>query len=917
MLLDRLTERAALGQLLEAARDGRSAVLVVRGEAGVGKTALLEDALAAAAGMRVARVAGVESEMELAYAALQQLCAPMLEGLERLPDPQRDALGVVFGLRAGEAPDRFLVGLAALSLLAEAAQKQPLVCVIDDAQWLDQASAQALGVVARRLLADPVALVVAAREPGGEFAGLPELAVGGLGESDARELLASVITRPVDEQVRERFLAEAGGNPLALLELPQGLTQAEAAVGFGIPAVPGLPGRLEDSFRRRLRRLPQTTRRLLLVAAAEPTGDPVLVWRAAGLLELGMDAAGPAEAEGLLTIGARVTFRHPLVRSAAYRAASPEERRAVHRALAGAIDPQADPDRRAWHHAQAAAGPDEDVASELERSANRAQARGGYAAAAAFLERSAALTPGPARRAERALAAAQAKYQAGAFDAALGLLAAAEAGPLDEPQRARADLLRGQITFASTQGSDAPALLLKAARRFEPLDPRLARQTYLEALTAALFVGSLATPANLLEVAQAARTAPPPPPPPRPADLLVDGMAVLVTEGYPAGAPALKRALNAYSSGAVFPEEGMWQACHSAGLLWDYDSWQALADRQIEIARDAGAVTALPPAFTMRAMPHLFAGEFTAATSMVAQVESVSQATGISIARYAALALAVFRGREAEAAELITTVTTDVRSRGEGAWLPFVRWATAVLCNSLGRYEKALAAAQQVSQDSLAGLRLEANWALVELIEAAARSGMPERAGEALQRLSQTTRASGTDWARGIDARSRALVSEGKNAEAWFREAIDYLGRIPLRVELGRAHLLYGEWLRRERRIRDARDQLRGAHRLFTGLGLEAFAERARIELRAAGAHALKRAAGRPDVLTAQEALIARLASGGASNPQIAAQLFISPATVAYHLGKVFTKLGISSRSQLASTLPTQPDPAQPAIPHG
>jgi DNA-binding CsgD family transcriptional regulator len=917
MLLDRLTERAALGQPLEAARGGRGAVLVVRGEAGVGKTALLEDAVAAAAGMRIARIAGVESEMELAYAALQQLCAPMLEGLERLPDPQREALGVAFGLRAGEGPDRFLVGLAVLSLLADAAQKQPLLCVIDDAQWLDRASAQALGVVARRLLAEPVALVVAAREPGGEFRGLPELAVGGLDESDARELLASVIVWPLDEQVRERFLAETGGNPLALLELPQGLTQAEAAVGFGVPAAPGLPGRLEDSFRRRLRGLPQTTRRLLLVAAAEPTGDPVLVWRAAGQLGIGMEAAAPAQASGLLTIGERVIFRHPLVRSAAYRAASPEDRRAAHRALAGATDPQADPDRRAWHRAQAAAGPAEDVAAELERSANRAQARGGYAAAAAFLERSAALTPGPAGRAERALAAAQAKYQAGAFDAALGLLAAAEAGPLDEPQRARSDLLRGQIAFASTRGSDAPALLLKAARRFEPFDPRLARETYLEALTAALFVGSLANAANLLEVAQAARAAPPPAPPPRPADLLLDGMAVLVTEGYPAAAPALMRALTAYRSGDVFPEEGLWQACHSAGLLWDYNSWQALSDRQIEIARDTGAVTALPPAFTMRAMPHLFAGEFTAATSLAAQVESVSQATGISVARYAALALAAFRGREAEAAELMATVATDARSRGEGAWLPFVRWATAVLCNSLGQYEKALAAAQHVSQDSLAGLRLEANWALVELIEAAARSGMPGRAADALQRLSQTTRASGTDWARGIEARSRALVSDAKNAEAWYREAIDHLGRTPLRVDLGRAQLLYGEWLRRQRRIREARDQLRGAHKLFTGFGMEAFAERARIELRATGAHALKRTAGRPDVLTAQEALIARLASGGASNAQIAAQLFISPATVAYHLGKVFAKLGISSRSQLARVLPAQPDPAQPAIPHG
>jgi DNA-binding CsgD family transcriptional regulator len=533
------------------------------------------------------------------------------------------------------------------------------------------------------------------------------------------------------------------------------------------------------------------------------------------------------------------------------------------------------------------------------------------------LERSAALTPGPTRRAERALAAAQAKYQAGAFDAALGLLAAAEAGPLDELQRAQADLLRGQITFASTRGSDAPALLLKAARRFELLDPRLARETYLEALTAALFVGSLATAANLLEVAEAARAAPPPPAPARPLDLLVDGMAVLVTEGYPASAPVLKRALSAFRAGDVYPGEGLWQACHSAGLLWDYHSWQALSDRQIEIARDAGALTALPPAFTMRAMPHLFAGEFTAAASLVARVQSVSQATGISIARYAALALAVFRGREAEVAELTATVTRDAQRRGEGAWLPFVQWATAVLYNSLGHYEKALAAAQQVSQDSLAGLRLEANWALVELIEAAARSGMPERAAGPLQRLAATTRASGTDWALGIEARSRALVSDGDDAEACYREAIDYLGRTPLHVELGRAQLLYGEWLRRQRRIREAREQLRRAHQLFTGFGMQAFAERARAELRAAGAHVLKRTGEIPDVLTAQEGLIARLAAGGASNAQIAGQLYLSPATVAYHLSKVFAKLGISSRSQLASALPAQPDTAQAAIPHG
>src|SRR6266851_1540960 len=558
MLLDRLSERAALGQLLEAARGGRSGALVVHGEAGVGKTALLEDAIASAAGMRMAWVAGIESEMELAYAALQQLCAPMFDGLDRLPDPQREALGVVFGLRAGEAPDRFLVGLAGLSLLADAAGKQPLLCVIDDAQWLDRASAQAMGFVARRLFAEQVALVVATREPGGEFRGLPELAVGGLGDGDARELLASVIRRPLDERVRERFIAEAGGNPLALLELPQGLTPAEPAGAFGVTAAPGLLRRLEDSFGQRLGGLPETTQRLLLVAAAEPTGDPVLVWRAAGRLGIGMEAAAPAEAEGLLTIGARVTFRHPLVRSAAYRAASPGERRAAHRALADTTDPRADPDRRAWHRAQAAAGPDEEVAAELERSAGRAQARGGIAAVAPFLDRAAWLTPEPHRRARRALEAAQAKHLAGAHSAALALLAAAEAGPLDELQRARAGRLRAEIAY-TRRDSDAPWLLLRAAERLEPLDLRLARDTYLDALWAAHITGRLARDGVVREAAEAALRAPRPAPPPTVSDLLLDGLATGIVRGYPAGVPMLKQAVAEFRhQGASRAEELRW-----------------------------------------------------------------------------------------------------------------------------------------------------------------------------------------------------------------------------------------------------------------------------------------------------------------------------------------------------------------------
>src|SRR5580700_9720464 len=900
MLLDRLPERAALSQLLDAARAGRSGVLVVRGEPGIGKTALLDWAIGSAAGLQVARVAGVESEMELAFAALQQLCAPMLDNLAGLPDPQRAALGVAFGLETGAVPDRFLVGLAALSLLSEAAERQPLLCVVDDAQWLDRASAQALAFVARRLLAEPAALVFAAREPGEELRGLPELAVTGLREGDARELLSSVIRGPLDERVRDRIVAETRGNPLALLELPRGVPGVP-----GLSELPGLPGRIEESFRRRLEVLPAATQRLMLVAAAEPAGEAALVWRAAQRLGIGAEAAWPAADAGLLVIGERVTFRHPLVRSAVYRAAPAPDRRAAHQALAGATDPRADPDRRAWHRAQATPGPDEDVAAELERSAGRAQARGGLAAAAAFLECAATLTVDPARRAERALAAAEATYQAGAFDATLALLGTAEAGPPDQLRRARADLLRGQIAFSSSRGSDAPPLLLKAARQFEPLDPRLARETYLDALAAATFAGRLALGGGMREVAEAARMAPPLPGPARGSDLLLDGMSLVICEGYAAGAPVLRRAVSAFRGTDVSREEGLrwlWLACRAALIVWDYDSFEVLSDRQVTLARDAGALITLPIAFNMRSTAYLYAGEFTPAASMAAQAESVTEATGSSIAPYGAVALAAYRGQETQAAHVLQTATDDAERRGEGRALSFIGWADAVLCNSLGRYEEALAAAQRASEDSPAVQF--ADWALVELVEAAVRSAVPERAAGAVRRLSGIARAVGTDWVLGAEARSRALVSDGAAAETLYREAIDRFGRTRLRVDLGRARLLYGEWLRRQRRRRDARDQLARAYQIFDSIGAAAFAERARIELRASGGQARERAVETRDPLTAQEALIARLAGDGASNPQIAAQLFISPATVAYHLRKVFTKLGVSSRSQLGPALP-------------
>ncbi|HEY2600298.1 MAG TPA: LuxR C-terminal-related transcriptional regulator [Thermoleophilaceae bacterium] len=899
---DRRSEREALNRRLAAVRGGESRVVVVSGEPGVGKTALLESVIASAPAFRVLRAAGVESEMELAFAALQQLCAPMLDRLGQLPAPQQDALGVAFGLRAGNAPDRFLVGLAVLSLLAEVAEDQPLLCVVDDAQWLDRASAQALVFVARRLLAESVALVLVTREAGDELEGLPKLALEGLRDGDARALLGSVLRVPLDERVRERLVAETRGNPLALLELPRGLTPAELAGGFGLPGSPGLSGRIEDSFRRRLAGLPAETQRLLLVAAADPVGDPVLVWQAADRLAIGVQAA--AETDGLLTVGASVTFRHPLVRSSVYRAASLADRQAAHRALADATDPEVDPDRRAWHLAQATSGLDEDVAFELERSAGRAKARGGFAAAAAFLERATALTPEPSSRARRALAAAQAKYEAGAFDAALRLVAIAESGPLNELQRAQTELLRGQIAFSLGRGRDAQPLLLKAAKRLEPLDQRLARETYLDALSTVFFPGLLASGESVLETAQAARAAPPSSQPPYASDLLLDGLALLITEGYAAGTPMLRRAVNAFRGEDIRREQGhRWLSLASrvAAFLWDDEAWDAISARFAQIARDAGALSVLPLALTSRAGVHVFAGEFATAASLVEEVAAVNEATGGRLTPWAALARVTYEGRPAEGFQLIEAATKELAGRGEGQGLTFIHWVTAVLHNGLGRYEEAFAAAQQAGEDTHPSWWRNYGW--VELIEAAVRSGKPEPAVAALGRLSQATGASGTDWALGVEARSRALLSDGEAAEARYREAIERLARTRVRVELARGHLLYGEWLRRERRRLDAREQLRTAHELFTQFGMEAFAERARVELEATGEHARKRTVETVDDLTPREAQIAHLAADGATNREIGSQLFISPRTVDYHLRKVFRKLGVKSRHQLKQHL--------------
>ncbi|MFJ3799587.1 AAA family ATPase [Streptomyces sp. NPDC090088] len=905
-LRGRRRERAALDGLVSEVEAGRSAALVLRGDAGIGKSALLDHLAARAAGHRVARGAGAESEMELPFAGLHQLCAPFLGRAGSLPSPQREALSTAFGVSAGPPPDRFLVGLAVLGLLTDVAAEQPLFCLVDDTQWLDRVSAQTLAFVARRMLAEPLALVFASREQRGrdEWAGLPELTLDGLDDTDARALLDAAADGPMDERIRDRVLAEARGNPLALLELPRGQVEAEAAGGHDGSGPGPVTGRIERSYLARVRSLPEATRRLLLIAAAEPIGDVALLRQAAARLDIGPDAAEPAVRAGLLDVGALVRFRHPLLRSAVHRSAGLAELREVHRVLAEVTDPVLDPDRRAWHLARATVRPDEAIAAELESSAGRALARGGAAAAAAFLAHAAVLTPHPRRKASRALAAAGAKLRAGAPAAARDLLALARSGVLDELGQARADLVQARMALASSRVGEALPLLLSTAQRLVPLDAGLARETFLDALSAAMFAGRLASGTSVREVAEAAqKTASPTTGPPRNSDLLLDALATRFTGGYGAAVAASRDAVRVFRR-ETDPDEVLrwsWLASALAAEVWDFEGWTELVTRHVRTARAVGALTELPLALNSRAVVHTCAGELDSAALLVAEIDRVQEAVDSGFAPYGTMTLAAWQGLGGEATPLIEAGTENALNRGEGIGVAVARRAEAVLNNGLGRYEEAFEAARQASaypQDLVA-----ANWGLVELVEAAVRSGRPDAAEAALVRLTHITDAAGTDWALGVQARSRALLSQGQTAEERYREAIERLGRTRVAMESARARLVYGEWLRREGRRADAREQLREAHALFTRFGAGAFAERAVRELRATGETAARREGTAAATLTAQETQIARLARDGLTNSEIGAQLFLSPHTVEWHLRKVYAKLGITSRRLLRAAL--------------
>ena len=903
-LVGRAVECREMDQLLRDVRDGRSRALVITGEPGIGKTALVQYALSSAEGFEVARAAGVESEMELPFAGLHQLCMPMLDRLARLSEPQREAISTALGLAAGRAPDRFLLGLAVLSLLSESAEWAPLLCVVDDAQWLDRSSAHSLGFAARRLMVDRVGMIFVVREPTAELDGLPQMNIDSLPDSDARTLLGSALRAPLDDAVRDRIVAETHGNPLALLEWPKGLTTGALAGGFGLPGPLSVGGQIEENFRRRLAELPEPTRRLLTVAAAEPTGDPVLVWRAAARLGIEGSVAAAAVDADLVELGTGVWFRHPSVRSAAYRMASAEERRHAHAALGEVTDAAVDPDRRAWHRALATSGPDKEVAAELEASAGRAQSRGGLAAGAALLERSAMLSVDPARRAGRTLAAAAAHLEAGSFEASGALLAAAERGYLDDHGRAQLEILQGLHASAWGDHRQAPGLELAAARRLESVDPSLARAAYVGAMAVAVTVGQLGRDGELEEIAKAALSAPPIDGAPAPHELLCQGHAMAIVEGPAAADPVLRDALAAFRVASFPPEERVrWYGhpCGAAIIAWDFDSYRWLATKAVESAREAGGLTFLSVALNILAMSYVWAGDLATASSLVGEAQAIVDATGSRYAMYAPAPLACMRGPEAEALVMVEDALEAAHAAFQGSVVRVIESGVAKLSNALRKYDDAFEHARRSCEGPL---EFSLYQMLPELIEAATRTARRAVALGAMERLAASTTASGTEWALGIEARCLALLNTGFTAESLYCEAIERLGHTPLRPETARAHLLYGEWLRRENRRVDARDQLRVALEEFGGMGMAAFAERARAELAATGESVRKRSVETRVELTPQEVQIARLAGSGHTNPEIGAQLFISSRTVEWHLRKVFTKLNISSRRQLRDVLP-------------
>ena len=898
--VNRETELEAVEGLLAAARGGSSAVLVLRGRPGVGKTMLLEHAIGRASGLRVGRVGGVDSEFDLPYAALHQLLAPFLEEIEALPGPQRDSLASTLGLIEVERSDRFLTALGVLTLLSNAAQDTGLLCAVDDAEWLDEASAQVLSFVARRLVSEGIAMLFtfgAAHPTSVALVPFRELNFEGLSQVASRELLDREVEGTLDSGVRDRLVIEAEGNPLALIELAQLLTAEQLAGLAPLPKALPLGDRLEQGLMRNVRGLSSDARSILVLVATERSGDPGLLRRAAD--GLGLSQTAIDDAESVLRLGAQITFRHGFVRSAVYALASETTRRDAHLALAEAMDPDADEDRIAWHRAAASVDADETVAADLEASARKARDRGGQVAAAAVLELAAELTPDPSRRAARLLVAADADLAAGALSKADTLLSQLTPKLLDDEQRAEAQRLRGTLALARGDKGSSSTLLIEAARVLAPFDLRKARDTCLDALATAMFAGRLASDRGMREAVECARSMPEPTQTTA-ADVLLDAFATLVDEGSAAAAPVLRRGVGlAGESGDL---RAIGPAFQAAFELWDDEALHTLAQRRVDLARGSGAFVALPNALNQLGAYEVLVGRFDAAEACFEEADEISAATGyagiLGKTGVGPLILAAWRGEDARTRALAEVCSRDGTARGFGTFVGFAQSALGVLELGLGRYHEAMIAVQDAGLDQILVTRT-----LPDLVEAAVRCGEEQLATQAAGELAESTTASGTDWALGVLARSQALLVAGREAEGLYREAIDHLRRSRARTQLARARLVYGEWLRRERRRRDAREELRAASQLFESMGALAFADRAQSELAATGERVHRRTPETLELLTPQERRIATLVSEGAPNAEVAAQLFISSRTVEYHLAKIFRKLRISSRSELARSL--------------
>jgi len=930
-LLGRSQERHRLTDLLQSAQAGRGIALVIQGEAGIGKSALLDDLAANAGDVLVCRVAGVESEMELPFAALEHLCGPLLGHVVDLRVLHRGTLEKAFGLTTGPRPDLFMVGMAVLDLIAAVTRSQTMLWLVDDAQWLDQASRQTVGFVCRRLRGERLAAVVAVRDTKGarDLTGLPQLRLQGLSRQEAGRLFDSVVTGPTDALVRDRIIAETRGNPLALLELPRSWTTAELVEGFSeSERVPG-DLQLERAFAKRLGDLPVDTRRLLTLAAAEPKGDPALLWSAAKEMGLDWRAAGAAEAQGLAEFSQHVHFRHPLVRAAAYRTAPLKDRLAAHVALAAATDPVDDPDRRAWHRASSTVAQDECIALELQQSAERARARGGLVAAAAMLERAAALTPDPRLRDERTLAAARAQRAAGALQSALRLLDTLDRAPRSDLLSAYVERLRGKIAFDQKRGAEAAELLLSAAGRLRRLDLTMARETQFEALAAAVWSAPQCGNDLVRKAAAAALELPTGADGGSTSDLLMRGLATRITEGYATAAPLLQGALEAargHHSAAADLDDLLWLAGNRmAGMLaaesWDFETSRLLAQRQVNATREAGALVQLQFALNFLANNVVLAGDVHTAEALVDEERWLATITGVPPVAYGGLLVEACREDPSLSAPMVQAALAAATKQGEGRVVAFLHYVNAVLNNGLGRHRDALLSARRVIEGDTLGYQ---SFAIGELAEAAFRVGDRDQLRASLTWMGVRVEATPTSWALGMWARVQAFNEHSAAAEALYLQALEHFADTPLRVEVARSHLLLGEWLHRQGMKERASEHLGEALDAFRELGLRAFAKRARRGLVATQRRRPHPLIDDPGVhLTQKELEIAELAQRGLSNREIGARLYLSHRTVEWHLGNVFAKVRVASRRQLrdANLDPYRPpdrgQQSNPGIPLG